>query len=251
MKHVLFVLALSTSTAAFADPVKVVPAQLDPAQAYVLVEAQNADIPKQGSGFIIARYDSARGDLAGAPVTTTTRDGDRITEITTKSDVERETIGTKPLVKDKLRRLFLVAVRPGLWTVEGAASLEPPFGSQVTSFSLGSPTLTLAAGTITDLGVAEVGGDWKEGEKPKTTISVGDVFAMGMLGKMRPKQDPVPAKIMFRSRGSSDLPLPTSLSKLSIRPVEWGPSVEFGNYLGGLVNRLGGRALRAQAPANN
>ena len=251
MKTLSSLAAILLCSPALAEPVKTIPVRLDPSKAYVLVEPKNIDLPKMGSGFIIAMYDPEKQDLAGAPVTTTSRDGDRVTEMTTKSKIVRETIGIQPLLKDQSRKLFLVAVAPGLWTIEGAASFAPPFGSQVTSFSLGSLSLKLDAGTITDLGVAEVGGDWRKGEAPKSTVSVGDVLALSMLGGLgRKKKDPVPAKVAFRSRSADDLALPAELSTLSIKQVEWGSPVEFGNHLGGLVNRIGGRASRWRTPTD-
>jgi hypothetical protein len=40
------------------------------------------------------------------------------------------------------------------------------------------------------------------------------------------------------------MPLPVSLTGRTLTPAEFSQGAKFGNYLGGLVNRIGGRASR-------
>ena len=59
-----------------------------------------------------------------------------------------------------------------------------------------------------------------------------------------PRQEPRPAFVTVRTRGSSDLQ-PTGQLATQARAVEWqARDATFGNHLGGLVNRFGGRADR-------
>ncbi|HEX7742494.1 MAG TPA: hypothetical protein VF442_08700, partial [Sphingobium sp.] len=45
----------------------------------------------------------------------------------------------------------------------------------------------------------------------------------------------------------SDMPLPSILAQA--KPVVWASEVRFGNHLGGLINRMGGRKARFRALA--
>ncbi|SDC97758.1 hypothetical protein SAMN05444678_107178 [Sphingomonas sp. YR710] len=67
----------------------------------------------------------------------------------------------------------------------------------------------------------------------------------GLIGGPMPKS--VPKAITIRARDPSDIPVPTMLAATG-RPVEWAGQVRFGNHLGGLINRMGGRAARNHAP---
>lgn len=201
------------------------PAKLDPAKAYALVEIGNIDEGKVRGVLTLARYDAARNDIAllGKP--------------NDKPSLAHEAIG-KPLVKDKLRNLYLLELDPGQWVIEGANG---------TAFSLGSRTFTLAAGSVIDLGVAAVTTDYAEGEAPYK-ITAGKALKLGLLGAFAgdAMPQPIPKAVAFRARTANDLALPrTALGEA--RAVDWGSEVKFGNYLGGLVNRMGGRKTRPGA----
>lgn len=53
----------------------------------------------------------------------------------------------------------------------------------------------------------------------------------------------MPKAIDFRARTSTDLNLPPVLAGAKARG-DWTGEVNFGNHLGGLVNRMGGRKTR-------
>lgn len=58
-------------------------------------------------------------------------------------------------------------------------------------------------------------------------------------------QPPMPKAVDFSPRAAGDMPLPALLA--SAGPVEWAGEARFGNGLGGLVNRMGGRKARIRA----
>ena len=101
---------------------------------------------------------------------------------------------------------------------------------------------------MVDLGVMSVATDWPEGEGP-AKIGVGDILKMGLFGAFAgPKQQPRPVFVTQRQREASDMVLPPMLMAQA-QPVKWeSRSVTFGNHLGGLVNRFGGRAERVARP---
>ena len=149
----------------------------------------------------------------------------------------RRESAAKGLIKDKQRRsrLHLLELDPDLYVVEAANG---------TSFSLGSRSFRAEAGQVVDLGVMRVGTDRPEGEEP-AKIGVKDILKMGLLGGFgAPKQQPRPMFVTHRSRDGADIALPPMLAAQA-RPVVWeSQAVTFGNHLGGLVNRFGGRSER-------
>jgi hypothetical protein len=212
------------SPAAGAKSLAKLPANLDPAKAYALVEGGNIDDAKIKGALTLARYDSATNDIAVLEKT--------------KPTLAHETIG-KPLVKDDKRRLYLLELSPGQWVIEGANG---------TAFSLGSRTFELSAGTLTDLGVATVTTDYAEGETPYK-LTAGKALKLGLFGAFaggNALPQPIPKAVAFRVRTASDLALP-NFANSEAKPVAWGSEVKFGNYLGGLVNRMGGRKDRPRA----
>ncbi|AHE52754.1 hypothetical protein [Sphingomonas sanxanigenens] len=193
---------------------------IDPAKAYVLVEVGNLDDAmmkgtKVPGVVTLARYDAEKGDVPGG--------ADRIV-----------TQG-KAFGKSKTGRLYLFELAAGNWVIEGANG---------TAFSLGSMMFAIAPGEIVDLGVLDPAVDWAEGEAPKSVLS-GMMGAM-LFGSMQPK-DPRPVRIDWHARGPSDLVAPPALAGRTIVPASFTPDRTFGNYLGGLVNRFGGRAARRGA----
>lgn len=203
------------------------PTQLDPTKAYVVVETGKMDDGLLYGSLVIARYDSARSDIADPSPRPQGHKGNWAHD--------NRVHLLKPLAKGKERYLYLAELEPGLWVIEGAND---------TAFSLGSATLQLEAGTVTDLGVAKVYSDCPEGDKCEV-LSAGRLMKGalmgGLFGSVMPP--PMPKAVEFRSRVADDMQLPPLLASQA-RPVSWNGEVRFGNYLGGLINRMGGRKAR-------
>lgn len=205
-----------------------IPEQLDPAKAYVVVEIGKLDGALLFGTLVLGRYDTERMDIA----LPTPSPGGKIPRGGWKQD--NRLILSDPAVKDKDRRFYIAELDPGLWVIEGAND---------TAFSLGSQAMELAAGTVVDLGVASVYSDFPEGEK-RDILTNGRMFKGalmgGIFGRVMPK--PMPRAVDFRARSVSDMPLPALFA--AALPAQWVREVQFGNYLGGLVNRMGGRKSR-------
>jgi hypothetical protein len=172
------------------------------------------------TGLTFGRYDPALGDIRGM--------GKAKANPVPAGQQPIEGFRDKPLAKGQGARLFLIEVDPDLWVVQGWGN---------TSFSLGSYTFNLAPGTVTDLGVVTAEPDWAEGQKPP---DVGDVFKAALAGPFAKSPDIAPMRVTFRPRASGDIPLPPGIPADKVRPVEFTPGAKFGNYLGGLVNRIEG-----------
>lgn len=224
--------AAFATTPAAAEELKKLPASLDPAKAYVVVELGSLDATKMPGMLVVARYDPGAGDLSGMGRAARPGGG----------KPPRPETAEKGLVKDKDRgaRLHLLALEPDLYVVQAANG---------TSFSLGSRSFRAEAGQVIDLGVMKVATDWPEGEGP-AKIGVGDILKMGLFGAFAgPKQQPRPVFVAQRAREAGDMALPPLLAARA-QPVEWqSRTATFGNHLGGLVNRFGGRAERGTRPA--
>lgn len=227
----LFALGLETPAVASRTYDKL-PATLDPAKAYVVVEIGKLDDALLDGTLVFGRYDAEKQDVA-AP---TPPPGGKVPRKGWVLD-NRVSLVKQPLAKAREHRLFLAELDPGLWVVEGAND---------TAFSLGSSTMQLSAGQVVDLGVASVYSDFPEGEK-RDVLTAGRMMKGalmgGIFGSVMPA--PMPKAVDFHARGSGDMPLPALLQ--SARPVEWAGEVRFGNNLGGLVNRMGGRKARIRA----
>ena len=228
MKYALALAAVAAlSCAASAKELKDVPRNLDPAKAYVIVELGMLDAGPMRGSVVLARYDADGRDVYGhgrSQVVLERRAANAIHETASKG-----------FVNEDERRLHLLELEPGLYVIEGANG---------TSFSLGSRTFLAEAGSVTDLGVMAVATDWPEGEGPQK-LGVGDIGKLMLFGAFAgPRQEPRPAFVTVRTRGSSDLQ-PTGQLATQARAVEWqARDATFGNHLGGLVNRFGGRADR-------
>ena len=234
---------LAFASAAGATPLKQVPPTLDPAKAYVLVEYKLLKNPYSAfpgsrktmplsSGLVFGRYDPALGDIRGL--------GKAQSNPVPAGHQLSEAFRNKPLVKGPESRLFLLEMEPGIWVVEG-------FGN--TAFSLGSYSFELAAGSVTDLGVVIAEPDWAEGQKPP---NVGSLFAAALAGPFAKRPDVAPMRVTFRPRGDGDIPLPAGIPAERVQQAAFTPGVKFGNYLGGLVNRIEGvnaRVREASAPS--
>jgi hypothetical protein len=227
----LVVLGACASLAAapvFAGEIKRLPAQLNPAKAYVIVELGGLDDALLPGTLTLAPYDADKGDIVGL--------GRAASDPPRKISPHQAVV--KPLVKSGPNRLCLVELDPGLWVIEAAND---------TAFSLGSSTLQLAPGSVTDLGVANIYTDFPEGEKHDIVTTgrlMKGALMGGLFGSVLPK--PIPKAVDFRPRTASDMPLPPLLAAQA-HGAEWADEVRFGNFLGGLINRMGGRKARPGA----
>jgi hypothetical protein len=234
---------LAIACPAAATPLKQVPPTLDPAKAYVLVEYKLLKNPYSGfpgsrktmplsSGLVFGRYDPALGDIRGL--------GKAQSNPVPAGQQASEGFRNKPLVKGPASRLFLLEMEPGTWVVQG-------FGN--TSFSLGSYSFELAPGSVTDLGVVTAEPDWAEGQRPP---DAGSVLMAALAGPFAKRPDVAPMRVSFRPRGDGDIPLPAGIPPERVRQAAFTPEAKFGNYLGGLVNRIEGvnaRVRETSAPS--
>jgi hypothetical protein len=230
MKRILIAMCLLTmgAPATAAQVLKKLPDQFAADKAYVLVEIMHAK-PMMGSkvpGTItLARYDPEGGDVRG---------GVRSPGTALDKDVPvRLVVNARPLMKGEASRLYLLEMEPDTWVIEGIGN---------TAFSLGSSSFSLAAGSVIDLGVITPRPDWREGDNPNKAFgrTVGSAMLFGAFVK---QGDPTPWMAEQKTRGPGDLPLPDSIAA-RVRPVQLAGGAKFGNYLGGLVNRMAGRAGR-------
>jgi hypothetical protein len=207
---------------------------LDPNSAYVLVEIGNLDDAvlkgvKAPGTLTLARYDAAKGDVRGGALSPDTA--------LPKGQSPRVMITAKPIAKSKTSRLYLVKLEPDTWVIEGASG---------TAFSLGSAQFSIERGQVIDLGVVKPVVEWLEGEGPKSMA--GGMMGAMLFGSVKPKEIR-PVRLDWRPRAASDFPVPASLSGRTISAGQYSHGVKFGNYLGGLVNRIDGRAGREKAVA--
>lgn len=226
-----------TGVSAAAETLKKVPAVLDPAKAYILVEYKLmknplANLPGSRktmpliTGLIFARYDAALGDIRGL--------GRAKANPVPGKKPAAEPFRNREIVRGDAARLHLIEVEPDTWVIQG-------FGD--TSFSLGSYAFQLEPGTVTDLGVAEPETDWAEGQRG---MNGGDLLKMAFLGPFAKRPDVAPVRVHFRPRTDRDIAVPASLPREKLRTVAFVPNVKFGNHLGGLVNRIEGVNSQAE-----
>ena len=219
---------VSTATA---ETLKKVPATLNPAKAYVLVEYKLEKNPYAGfpgsrrtiplqAGLTFARYDPKLGDVRGK--------GKATTSPVPVGQIAAESFHNKPVAKSEDSRLFLLELEPDIWVVQG-------YGD--TSFSLGSYSFALTPGAVVDLGVVSAQRDWAEGQKPP---GIGSIIGAAFAGPFAKSPDIAPLRADFRPRASGDIAVPTELPADRVHPVSFTPGATFGNYLGGLVNRIEG-----------
>lgn len=228
---ILAALALAAASPAAARTLKAVPPALNPAKAYILVEykllrnpfgnfpGSRKTMPLK-AGLAFGRYDPALGDIRGM--------GKASGNPVPAGQQPIEGFRYKPVAKGPATRLMLIEVEPDTYVVQG-------FGN--TSFSLGSYTFELAPGTVTDLGVVEAEPDWAEGQDPP---QIGDVLGAALAGPFAKSPDIAPMRATFRPRAAGDIPLPAGIPAEKVRPVAFAPGAKFGNYLGGLVNKIEG-----------
>lgn len=215
-----------TSTAAEKPPV------IDPAGSYMLVEVGNLDnaILKGTSlpgDLTFAQYDAEKGDIL---------DADQPPNKAAKNAASPRISTTKALVKSKASRLYLLKVSPGTWVIEGSSG---------TAFSLGSLSFPVGSRQIVDLGFFKPSVDWVGDEGPKGMM--GGIMGAAFFGSMGPKEKR-PVRLERRLRGPQDLSTQGLFPEDRLVQANFSDGVKFGNYLGGLVNRIGGRASREKAP---
>jgi hypothetical protein len=228
---VLAALALAAAAPASATTLKQVPTTLNPAKAYILVEYKLLKNPFAGfpgsrktmpltAGLVFARYDPVLGDIRGM--------GKAKANPVASGQQPIEGFRKKSLAQGPGSRLFLLEVEPDIWVVQGWGN---------TSFSLGSYSFELAPGSVTDLGVVTAEPDWAEGQDAP---DMGNVLGAALAGPFAKSPDIAPMRVSFRSRAAGDIPLPVGIPAGQVRPAAFTPGAKFGNYLGGLVNRIEG-----------
>jgi hypothetical protein len=221
--------ALALSLIALATPALAGTKALDPRSAYVVIDIgdledsimKGADLP---GAVTIGRYDSVRKDIRGGELSPDTALPDK--------QSSHVVIDHKPVAKAKSVRQYVIEVQPDSWVIEGANG---------TAFSLGSVQFEVKPGEVVDLGVAKPSVDWAPGEGVQGKTLLKAMF----FGPVKPKNDR-PIWLNLHTRTATDLPLPPELAGRSVTPVAYVSGAKFGNYLGGLVNRIGGRAQRAR-----
>ena len=179
------------------------------------------------SGLTFARYDALLGDIRGL--------GRAKANPLPGKQSPIEPFHNRELVRGDAARLHLIEMEPDLWVIQA-------FGN--TSFSLGSYAFRLEPGTVTDLGVAEPATDWPAGERAP---DIGDIFKSALLGPFAKRLAVAPARVSFRARTDRDIAVPDGIPHDKVRTVKFEPGVKFGNYLGGLVNRIEGVNATSQA----
>lgn len=223
--------AVGDCSKASAEILRRVPAALDPAKAYLVAEIRNQDEGRQRGVVVIARYDPEGRDVRG---------GARSPESALERGADvRISIGSRSLASSDASRLYLVELEPDTWVIEGAGG---------TAFSLGSRTFTVVPGDVIDLGVLSPQADLREGEE-LPGLTAGRLIGMAFLGPFARTPEPRPARLEIRERRAGDLPLPEAL-RARVAPAQLRDGATFGNYLGGLVNRIDGhRGRRPAEPA--
>lgn len=231
LRYVLVSVLLATSPG-FAKALKAIPSTLDPTKAYVLVEYKRVPNPYYGTplaprflpqmgGVVLARYDAALGDIRGlGKAASNPVPGKRPTEL----------FQNQPVLKTDTALVYLLELEPDTYVVQGWAN---------TSFSLGSYRFVAKPGVVTDLGVVSAGSDWAPGEAPKP-LTAGKLIGTALAGPFAKAPSVAPAKLTFHARTSSDAALPPALDADRVVPVSFEAGATFGNYLGGLVNRIEG-----------
>lgn len=233
MKTLLMSIAIVAMVTApgSADTLKKMPASLNPAKAYVLVEYRQqrntfaAGLPGSPkwnpliAGLILARYDTERADVRGL--------GRATDHPLPAKQQPTEGFRNREIVKADGARLMLLEVDPDTWVVQGWGN---------TSFSLNSYSFKLEPGIVTDLGIVTSETDWGENDHAPTT---GDVIKSAFLGPFAKRPAMAPVRVTFRPRSTDDIAVPVALADRVV-PVQFVTGARFGNYLGGLVNCIEG-----------
>ncbi|MEP7007262.1 MAG: hypothetical protein ABI810_14855 [Sphingomonas bacterium] len=219
------VLALALLVVANAATAKIKSAdELKPDKAYLLVQVEPLTIKLMGTnriatGILFAPYDVQR-NYAGPAVMAL----------------------NDPISKDGKRRLFLLEIDPGTWTIAGTGGIPAALGLANTSFSLGSYHFEAKAGEMLDLGVFEP--QREETDNPDAKLTSGKLIGMMLLHQ---RIEPLPNMLEIRPRGPGDIAIPAWLAPRPLVQPAFVYGGTFGNSLGGLVNRVDGKAGRGRA----
>lgn len=204
--------------------------ELDPRSAYVVIDIEDLEDAfmkgdERPGDVTFGRYDPQGRDIRGGDLSPGTALPGR--------EPPRVTVNRRPVARAEGVRQYVVELVPDTWVIEGASG---------TAFSLGSVSFEIGPGEVIDLGVVKPRVDYAEGEE---AMSVGDVALKALMpfGSMRPKNIRA-VWLEQRARAPGDLPLPAIVDGRGTTPATLVEGATFGNYLGGLVNRLGGRAER-------
>ena len=204
--------------------------ELDPQAAYVVIDIENLEDAfvrgdDRPGDVTLGRYDPLARDIRGGDLAPDSALPGR--------QSPHVTISRRPVAREDGVRQYVIELAPDTWVIEGASG---------TAFSLGSVSFQIGPGEVIDLGVVKPRVDFVEGEQAQ---SVGDIALKALIpfGSFRPKNIR-PVWLEWHARGAGDLPLPAVVGDRGATPVTFVRGATFGNYLGGLVNRMGGRAER-------
>lgn len=198
--------------------------QMKAEKAYLLVQVEPVEFQMMGNNRLVTGVTFAPYD----PVTKQTRES-----LIARKD---------PVAKDGKRRLYLVEIDPGTWVIAGTAGSDSQMGSADTSFSLGSYHFEARAGELVDLGVFVP--QREESDNPDTRMNTGNVLGMAFFGA---SVEPVPNRLTIRPRGTDDIAIPAWLAAKPLVKPAFVYGGTFGNNLGGLINRIDGKAGRGRA----
>ncbi len=234
---------------AFAEPVTK-QQEFMPGKSYVVFQLdpitdEASGKPVQRAHAVLARYDAEAGDIRGR--------GKAAGKSVPADQVVRVQAFKKKLIKQGKRLLYLIEVEPDIWTIESAGiGMSGALADMTTSFSLGSYTFEVGEGQVVDLGVLVP--VRPKSDNPDTKLTTGKVLkGLFLLGGMKIEQ--VPLTMEIRERRADDIPLPAWLASQELSKVELTYGNRFGNYAGGLINRIDGvkgraRPAEANAKAN-
>lgn len=213
------VLAAAPAPLIAAEMLKTAPSALDPAKAYLLVRMGERALGVWNY-LTLAPYDEQAEDIRG-------RGRAKANPLPNGAD-KQVMIGTKPFIAEGPHvRTYLVALTPGRYVIAS---------SPTTCFCLGSYSVDLSPGKITDLGNIYVGAE--NGTSP-----------WGAIAKLHSSPD-------IESRGYTiadaiaivparpGAAMPVELTALERTVADYRPVRRFGNHSGLLVNRalpLGGQ----------
>ena len=214
MKCILLaaVLALSPAPLFAAEALKAAPASLDPARGYVLVRLGER-APDLWNYLTLAPYDEQSEDVRGR--------GRAKANAVPKGADKHVMIGAKPFIAEEPHmRTYLMALTPGRYVIAS---------SPTTCFCLGSYSVDVAAGQVTDLGSIYIGAE--NGSSPWAALSKlhssPDIETRGYTV----------ADAMAIVPASSEAAVPPALAALPRVAAEYRPVRRFGNHSGLLVNR--------------
>lgn len=214
MKRLLIaaLIACLPAPLAASEVMKVAPAALDPARGYVLLRMGERG-PGVWNYLALAPYDEEARDIRGK--------GRAKANAIPKGVDKRVVIGAKPfLAEDAHVRTYVVALTPGRYVIES---------SPTTCFCLGSFSVDVAVGMLTDLGSIYIGAE--NGSSPWGALSrlhsSPDIEARGYT--VADAMVVVPAK--------PDAVVPADLAKLPRVVADYRPVAGFGNHNGLLLNR--------------